>query len=279
MPPASSFEEYVGSLGRLSVHVDPTATTPEAIAIKSRAAALAALPEITTDALSEWAKSDPDGAQVLGLVVGLSREKLRNVLRHHFQTSSWAKVARTEPAALIATLDSEFGLVRSLVTQRHRAYEFGDILVARASSRTTATTASTAGRGAEDRIEAIAGELGLPYETRTRFIGRATRTAPCDLAIPSGQAAAIVVAAKAFDSTGSKLTDAVREIEEMADVRLPHQFVLALVDGIGWKRRMADLRRIHGLWERQLIDGLYTLATLDRFRADIETAARLRSLI
>ncbi len=279
MPPASSFEEYVGSLGRLSVHVDPTTTTHESAAIKSRAAALASLPEITTEALSAWAKSDPDGAQVLGLVVGLSREKLRNVLRHHFQTSSWAKVARLQPAALIATLDHEFDLIRSLAAQRHREFEFGDILVARASSRTTATTASSAGRGAEDHIEAIAVGLGLPYETRTRFSGRAARTAPCDLAIPSGHGAAIVVAAKAFDSTGSKLTDAVREIEEMADVRLPHQFVLALVDGIGWKRRLADLRRIHSLWERQMIDGLYTLATLDRFRADLEDAARLRNLL
>jgi hypothetical protein len=47
----------------------------------------------------------------------------------------------------------------------------------------------------------------------------AGRTAPCDLAIP-GTDAVIVVAARGFDSTGSKLTDAVREVEEMTDVRL-----------------------------------------------------------
>lgn len=104
-------------------------------------------------------------------------------------------------------------------------------------------------------------------------------TAPCDLVVPDSGNAQIVVAAKGFDSTGSKLTDAVREIQEMAEIRLPRQFVIAVIDGIGWKSRKADLRRIHGLWETQQIDGMYTLATLDQFRNDLEEAAKLRQLI
>ena len=112
-----------------------------------------------------------------------------------------------------------------------------------------------------------------------RFTGRNNRTAPCDLVIPSGTTAEIAVAAKGFDSTGSKLTDAVREIEEMADVRQARQFIMAVIDGIGWKNRVNDLRRIYSLWERQQIDGMYTLATLDRFRDDLEYAAHLRGLL
>lgn len=65
----------------------------------------------------------------------------------------------------------------------------------------------------------------------------------------------------------------------MADVRLPRQFVMAVIDGIGWKSRIADLRRLYDLWERQQIDGMYTLLTLDRFRADLAEAARLRGLL
>ncbi|NCL78249.1 hypothetical protein AIIKEEIJ_06225 [Rhodococcus sp. YH1] len=65
----------------------------------------------------------------------------------------------------------------------------------------------------------------------------------------------------------------------MADVRLPRQFMIAVIDGIGWKSRQADLRRIHQLWVDQQIDGMYTLATLDRFRHDLEDAARLRRLL
>lgn len=176
-------------------------------------------------------------------------------------------------------LDEEFDLVRLVEVQRNRQYDFGDILVARGGTRQTATAAGASGRKVEDEIEAIARGIGLPYETRTRFTGRNNRTAACDLVIPSGGAAEIAVAAKGFDSTGSKLTDAVREIEEMADVRLARQFIMAVIDGIGWKNRLNDLRRIYTLWERHQIDGMYTLATLDRFRDDLQHAARLRGML
>ena len=143
----------------------------------------------------------------------------------------------------------------------------------------TATQAGQSGRKVEDEIEAIAADLGLQYQTRTQFTGRNGRIAPCDLVVPDSGSAQIVVAAKGFDSTGSKLRDAVREIEEMAEIRLPRQFVIAVIDGVGWKNRQYDLRKIHDLWVAQQIDGMYTLATLDQFRDDLEEAARLRHII
>lgn len=177
-------------------------------------------------------------------------------------------------------LDTEFSLVESLKTQVGRTYSFGDVLVARAGTRVTAMSASTSGRVLEDRIEAIAVGLGLTYATRTRFEGRHGRTAPCDLAIPAGgPAAQIVVAAKAFDSTGSKLTDAVREVEEMAEVRKGNQTVMAAIDGVGWLSRANDLRKIHTLWANGEIDGMYTVSTLGRFEADLRDAARFKKLI
>lgn len=274
-----SFEEYVATLGRLTAHVDPTATTSNAVSIKTAAASLASLPEITTDVLSEWITENPSAVYVLGLAVGLSHEKLKNTLRHHFGTSSWNLLAKSRPQDLISMMDQEYDLVRLLNVQRLRSYDFGDILTARAGTRATATRAGQSGRKVEDEIELIADSLGLKSAPRTRFVGRHGRDAPCDLAIPSANSAQIVVAAKGFDSTGSKLTDAVREIEEMAEVRQPRQFVMAVIDGIGWKSRAADLRRIYDLWATDQIDGMYTLATLDAFKADLETAARLRGLI
>jgi len=88
-----------------------------------------------------------------------------------------------------------------------------------------------------------------------------------------------VVAAKGFDSTGSKLTDAVREVEEMAAKRRPSQYVMAAIDGIGWKNRLKDLRRIYDLRVANEIDGLYSLTSLAEFRSDLQEAAhRLRLL-
>jgi hypothetical protein len=90
--------------------------------------------------------------------------------------------------------------------------------------------------------------------------------------------ATVTVAAKGFDSTGSKLTDAVREIEEMAEVRLSRQYVMAVIDGIGWKSRISDLRRTYDLWQSQQIDGMYSLANMHQFREDLYEAARIRRL-
>ena len=65
----------------------------------------------------------------------------------------------------------------------------------------------------------------------------------------------------------------------MANVRLPTQFVMAAVDGIGWKSRTADLRRIYELRAANRIDGLYSLNSLGDFRSDLEDAARRLGLL
>jgi hypothetical protein len=273
-----TFEAYLASLTGLSVHADPTLATTYSEEIREAAASLVAVPEITATTLAEWARRHPRWVPVLGLAVGLSQERLRNALRHHFDTTGWVSLARERPAEVIAMLNERYELVRLVAEQRGKVYNFGDILAARAGSRATATRAGAAGRRVEDEIQAVAERLELPYQLRTRFTGRNGRTAACDLVIPHGDAAAIAVAAKGFDSTGSKLTDAVREIEEMAEVRLPSQFILAVVDGIGWKNRQADLRRIYQLRERQQVDGMYTLAMLDDFESAIRRAAQIRGV-
>jgi hypothetical protein len=279
VPDIPTFNEYRATLGRLTTIADPTAASPQAAEIKAAATSLTTLSEVSPAALTTWAADHPRWINVLGLAVGLSQEKLKNALKDHFNTSGWVALASEHPGDLVAMLEQEFDLVRLIQMQRNRAYDFGDVLVARAGTRQTATAAGASGRKVEDEIEAIAANLGLPYQTRTRFTGRNHRTAPCDLVIPTGDDAAIAVAAKGFDSTGTILTNAGREIEEMADVRLPTQFIMAVIDGIGWKSRGGDLRRIYTLWERRQIDGMYTLATLDRFRDDLQHAARLRGLL
>ncbi|BBX99338.1 hypothetical protein MLAC_46320 [Mycobacterium lacus] len=256
-----SFEAYLDSLGRLTARVDPTASTPEAEDIRHATESLSEIKPINASTLTRWVQAHPTWTLVLGLSAGLSQEKLKNELRHEFGTSGWTKLAQAKPGELISWLDVEFDLIRMLKTQLKRKYGFADVLIARAERRVTATRAGISGRRVEDEIEAIAKDLGLPYVTRARFTGRHGRSAPGDLLIPNATSADIAVAAKGFDSTGSKLTDAVREIEEMADVRLPTQFVMAVIDGIGWKSRQSDLRRIHLLWTNKQIDGLYTLSS------------------
>lgn len=274
-----SFEEYLNSLSDLATVNDPTLLTAEGAALKVAADAITGLPDLSGPTLAALIRTHPEFVPALGLAVGLSREGLKNTLRHHLGTTGHVSLARERPDLIISMLDAEYDLLRLVEKQRGAAYDFGDLLVARAGTRTTAANAGQRGRRIEDEIEAVARDLGLPYETRTRFAGRGS-DGPCDLAIPSGGIEAkIVVAAKGFNSTGSKLSDAVTEVERMAEVRTPTQFVFAAIDGIGWKSRQADLRRVHQLWVDHRIDGLFNLSTLDRFRVELDAAARRLRLL
>lgn len=248
--------------------------------IQAAADALAALPKVSRSALANLARTNPDWVPYLGLVVGLSQEQLKNTLRHRLGSSSWRSLARTRAQDLVAMLDEGFGLIDEVVSQRRRHWSFADVLLERFSSRRRAGRAVGRGRQVEDQVEAIVTELGLPHAMRERFVGRNGRDAPCELAIPeAGDGAAIVCAVKGFDSTGSKLTAAVTEIKQMADVRLPRQYVLAVIDGIGWLNRQSDLRRIHQLWQERGIDGVFTLSMLDDFRAELKDAASRLGLL
>jgi hypothetical protein len=243
--------------------------------------AIVALPTVDRASLAELIRGNPTWFPMLGSCVGLGQEQLKRQLHHQVGGSGWITAARKNPAVLIDFLDERFGLVTAIQEQRGRGWTFADVLVERVMwSQRSGSSAVTVGRGLEDIVEGVIKDLGLPYDMRKRFTGRDGRTGPCDFAIPGPlDKAQIVGAVKGFDSTGSKLTAAWKEIEDMAQVRLPTQFVFAFIDGIGWRGRQADLRRIFELWSRNLIDGLYSRARLDEFRRDLEEAARLRRLL
>ena len=67
--------------------------------------------------------------------------------------------------------------------------------------------------------------------------------------------------------------------ERPGEVRKGNQTVMAAIDGVGWLSRANDLRKIHTLWTNGDIDGMYTVSMLDRFKADLENAARFKKLI
>ena len=245
------------------------------------ATALEALSEVSRPTLSALIRDDPRRVPFLASCVGLGLEQLKRQLQHRLGSSGWLTLARKNPERIIAALDDGFGLVEAVQEQRGRQWRFADVLVERARwSQRSASRSIVRGRRLENIVEETVQGLGLPYEMRGRFHGKGGRNAPCDFAIPRGGDAALIVGAvKGFDSTGSKLSDAVREMKEIAETRLPRQFVFGFVDGIGWRGRRADLRRIHDLWVNQEIDGLYSLRTLEAFQRDLAEAARRLGLM
>lgn len=272
------WEDFLGSLGRLGGVVELDEAT--AHDLDSFAKQLQTLPEISQRELTKIVAADPDAIPLLGLTVRLSQEQLKNLLRHRLGTSSWRKLGRENPANVVAVLDNEHGLIAAIELDRNRQWEYADVLAERYASRLKARGASERGRNLENAVEDVVAGLDLPHSMRTRFVGQTNQTAPCDLAIPGGSNdAQIVVAIKGFDSSGSKLTDATREIQSMATIRRPTQYVFVVLDGIGWLSRQSDLRRIHKLWSEGSIDGVYTSLRLDAFRDALVDAARRLGLV
>ena len=248
--------------------------------IHAAATALRALSPVTRKSVAAVVEQHPDWVPALATCVGLSHEELKNQLRYLFGTSGYIRLARERPLDLVTQLDQGFNLIKEIKQQRTKRWTFGDVLYERYASRSRAGSAIRRGRSVENVVEDVVKELKLPYVMRARFEGRGGRDGPCDFAIPGGgKEAKIVGCAKGFNSTGSKLSDAVREIREMADVRRPNQFVFAVIDGIGWLGRDKDLRRIYEAWESNDVDGLYSLATIADLQVGLRDAARRLSLL
>ncbi len=272
------FDEYLSSLS--AVAPPSSMAEPEALELCVRATAtIAALTPLDRDGLADAIADDPHLLPVFAAAAGLSQERFKTWLQSKFGTAGWVTLGRKRAPDLIDAMDADFGLLDLLSDQAGRDWTWADVLARVMSPRQRAGHAIQQGRDLEDEVERVIHELGLALQARTRFEGSGQQTAPADFAIPvGGPKALIAIGVKGFDSTGSKLTDARREIEEMAKVRKPTQFIFAVVDGQGWMRRQSDLRQIHSLWETGQIDGLYNRASLGDFATALGSAARRLNL-
>jgi hypothetical protein len=274
-----SFDAYLASLSPVDTAV--LGTEPEALGLCTRAttALLAARP-LNRDTLAKVVAADPHVVPVIAAAAGLSQERLRTWLQAHFDTSGWVKLGRERSGDLVAALDEDLNIVTVLDAQASREWTWADVLARVMASRQRASSSIEQGRALEDAVQDVIEHLSLPFVPRTRFEGTGGDDGPADFAIPGAAAEALIaIGVKGYDSTGSKLGDAATEIETMAKVRKPTQFIFAIVDGQGWRRRQGDLRRIYALWVENRIDGVYNLATLDPFREALKRAARRLDLL
>ena len=122
----------------------------------------------------------------------------------------------------------------------------------------------------EDFAEAVVTKVfGEGFRSRCTFSGPRGQTAKCDFAIPSKLAARILIESKGYGATGSKMTDILGDIRTIIAAKRPDTSFLFFTDGITWKQRHSDLRKIVEFQNNGDITRIYTFAMAGQFKADL----------
>jgi DpnII restriction endonuclease len=151
-----------------------------------------------------------------------------------------------------------------------REWTINDVLLDRYKlGRGRAIAGQARGRGLENEVEAILQGVEVPYEPRVTFTGPTGNTAKCDFAIPTRNEPLIVIEAKGYESTGSKLTDFLGDVLKIKQAKGYHTYFFVVTDGRGWFNRESDLKQLVKLHEDGTIEMIYTRARLQDLARDV----------
>lgn len=142
------------------------------------------------------------------------------------------------------------------------------------AGRGSAIKGQKRGRGLEDLVEVLVKKVfgEKKYDTRCRFVGHdGKRTEKTDFAIPNKTKPDVLIEAKAYGATGSKQTDILGDLERMVAVKRRSTDVLLVTDGITWKARANDLRKIVDMQRAGDITKIYTTRMFPELEADLQT--------
>jgi hypothetical protein len=150
---------------------------------------------------------------------------------------------------------------------------WSDILIERLrSGRGKAIKGQKRGRGLEDFTESLVRKVfGGKYEARCQFTGVRNKSAKSDFVIPDRHKPLIIIEAKGYGATGSKMTDVVGDANKIIEAKRPDISFILVTDGITWARRVNDLRKLVQLQNEGKITRIYTTKMAAQFEADLRT--------
>lgn len=212
-----------------------------------------------------------DGILICRLFLGLSKDQFVSTFKGIRENKgTGVKSYRADPATFIEDLLS-IGVLEAMAEEATRKAHWTDVLVERLrSGRGSAISGQKRGRGVEDFAEAIVAKVfGKNFQVRCSFTGPRGHEAKCDVAIPSKNAARILIEAKGYGATGSKMTDILGDIRTIIAAKRPDTAFLFFTDGLTWKQRRSDLRKIVEFQNNGDITRIYTYAMADQFEADL----------
>jgi hypothetical protein len=215
-----------------------------------------------------------DGLLVVRLFLGVSQDQFRGLLSSAFGAGgSGLKRYKADPAAYRAVL-IEQGLLDAMMLEVNKPLHWSDTVIERLrSGRGSAISGQKRGRIAEDFAEEVIKEVFGPgnYQARATFSGRTDQTAKCDFAIPNAANPRIVVESKGFAATGSKMSDVLGDVAAIVRAKRADTTFLFFTDGLTWKQRQSDLRKLIRYQNEGDIARIYTQSMVEQLREDLLT--------
>lgn len=208
----------------------------------------------------------------VGLFMGFSKDKLAGELTERLGAGGIGiKRYQSDREAYLDVLE-ELGLRDAMTATVNAEPVWSDILKERLrSGRGSAIQGQQRGRGLEDFTEEVIQEVfGTSYEVRCTFQG-VNGMAKCDFAIPNKDQPFILIEVKAYGATGSKMSDIIGDVDAIIGAKRHDASLLLITDGLTWKARANDLRKIIQRQNDGRITRIYTKKMRDQLQADLET--------
>ena len=265
--PSRSAEQLLGEM----THIPASGTDATSARVDGRVGVVVArLRKAGTDKVLEEVEKllgeSPDDLDVLRLFTGDSQDitanKLAAQLNRAGNYGQFRRLAKSEPKTVAKALDG-IGTIASIKDQLTRSWDLGDVLVERyRMSRGRAIAGQARGRALEDNIEimlnAIQKRISMTYHRGGSFTGANGKKAKADFAIEGLDEPRIVIEAKGYEATGSKLTDILGDVRKIHAARNDGMFLFLVTDGSGWANRQSDMHELVNLRKEGQIQAIYT---------------------
>jgi len=229
----------------------------------------------STEDIAGLLDQDFDSATTaIRLFLDLSKDDFTHQMREALgEGGIGVKRYRSNPSEYLQVL-AKLGLNDSMAASVNQPLHWTDVLVERLKGgRGSAIKGQTRGRGMEDFVETIVRAVFRPDQIaiRCRFTGaNGKSTEKADFAIPSAADPAVLIEVKAYGATGSKQTDVLGDIARIVEEKRNDTALLLITDGITWKQRPSDLRKLIGLQNEGRIQRIYTKSMAECLKADLE---------
>lgn len=229
----------------------------------------------TVEDLVDEFRREPNFLDVCRLFFGHSQETVAHTICASLGCGSagFAKLrnlAQREPERM-AQVMAELGLPELIYKHTSREWTTKDVLVERYKlGRGRAIAGQSRGRGLEDEVQKVLTEKLVPFQRGVTFTGKRGKTAKGDFCIPGKDHPKIVLEAKGFEATGSKLADFLGDILKIGEAKEFQTYFFVVTDGRGWHNRQSDLKKLVEFHQDGVVDMIYTRNRLDDLAAHVK---------